>query len=40
MGDFFNLNDVHYWKAEYYDRKNNTMLIYSFTSPDDLEYEF
>lgn len=40
MGDFFNLNDVHYWKAEYYDRKNNTMLICSFTSPDDLEYEF
>ena len=38
--DFFILNDVHYWKAEYYDRKNSTMLICSFTSQDELEYEF
>ena len=37
---FYNLNDIHYWKAEYYDKKNNMMLICNFTSPDDLNYEF
>lgn len=38
--EFRNINDIHYWKAEYYDKKYNMMLICSFASPDDLKYEF
>lgn len=37
---FTNINDMHYWKAQYYDKRNNMLLICNFSSPDDLKYDF
>lgn len=38
--DFYNTNDPHYWKAEYYDKVNQCGLICGFNGPDDLKWEF
>ena len=36
--DFRNVNDIHYWKAEYFDQANKQMLICRFgDTPDFLD---
>ena len=38
--DFYNTNDPHYLKAEYYDKESQCGLICGFNGSDDLEWVF
>jgi hypothetical protein len=33
--EFHNINDPHYWKADYYDSQNNLLLICGFGGKPD-----
>lgn len=34
--EFHNINDPHYWKAEYFDKNNNMWLCCKFNGPDEM----
>lgn len=38
--EFYNINDPHYWKAEYYDKVNHLILTCGFNGPQDLQWEY
>lgn len=37
---FRNINDPHYWKAEYFDVINHLLLTCGFNGPEDLHWEY
>ncbi len=38
--EFKNVNDPHYWKAEYHDIENHLILICGFNGPQDLDWNY